>query len=604
MRTSTLSAHRLTRWSPAVLVAAFALLAYWKTFEAGFVWDDYHFLFQEGRWFLEGGDWLTRSMAEFYVFQGDAGDYSTNYFRPLVLIGFVAQMRAGEGNPAVLHGISLGILALNGILVAALTKRWVAKQLTAHTVSNWVAPCAAGVVYVLHPALVESGAWISGQFDLLVTTFTLAALLIDAAVARPYYRAVLVAFCFLLAALCKEAAIVLPLLLAASHWYFGSDTHNGLQRAREVFRLNWRTYVLVIIAGVAYLAIRWTSLGHIFQTNGTAASFSVRSQMFGYAYLEYWRLTFVPFFGLSPLNEVEPAVYLQPDAAQWVRTALSTVAAVAGVVLLKYRRPLGFAISVFTLALLPVLHFLPMLIGLNLHAERFLTLPIAVFLCALAPIIVKWVDSTPPLHSRRWLIGTVTCLWIAGALVTTRSQIPLWNNNLALWTWVTEKSPESTFAANHLLAELVPKGRSEHADALVRKIEATGEIDITSAVTLSSYYANQEEYRKAISLINGVYERSTPGSRMHSAALINFASVSARMGDFAAAKSALRDVLEVSPDSANAHLELVRVLAWEGRRDEALGELPLALSKTSPALRNQTEAELRLLIEQLTHGPD
>lgn len=574
------------------MVVLLATSAYWKVLSAGFVWDDFYFLFREGAWMLEGSEWLSRSLAEFYVFQGDAASISTNYFRPLVLLGYVAQMRLSGGDPSLLHGVSLAIHIINALLVMALTSSWGNNRLSPRLL-RWLT-CGAGVAYVLHPALVEAAAWISGQFDLLVTTFALSALIADRTIERATPRALAVALFFFLAALCKEAAVVIPLLLAAAHWHAtppGQGLHALLNR-------HWRTYTLLIVAGLLYLALRWHSLGHLLQSNGLGLPWIVRIQMFGHAFLEYWHLALVPFYDLSPLHEVSPDYFLELSTAKVAKTAAGIVIFLLSAALLLTRKPAGFPTASFAVALLPVLHLLPMLIGQNLYAERFLTLPLAVLFASSAVFIGGWLASDPGHRTSRALFTIILSLvWILGAFVTTKSQVPLWSSNHALWSWAHAKHPESTFAINQLLNELVHGGDQDQIETLVETLESNEEIDAAHAITLSTYYINKKEYGKAIHLINGVHEISSPGSRLQTAALINFAALSASMGDHDAAESALRDALLASPDNADAHIYLVRILLAAGKMDDAAKELPLAAAKLSPLTRESVHAQLVAQIE-------
>lgn len=543
---------------------------------------------------LEASDWLDRSLREFYVFQGDAQEYSTNYFRPLVLIGFVAQMRLGGGDPSLMHGISLAIHVFNALLVAILTR-----ALSDRATWRTITATTAGLAYVLHPALVESTAWISGQFDLLVTTFALLALVADRTTTNANIRAVLISLFFLLAALSKEAAVVLPLLLLITQWQWPGDHANALtERLRNLVISHWKTYVLMGFAGLIYLYVRWTSLGHLYQPAQSDVPLAARWHMFGYAYIEYWRLALAPFYDLSPLHEVQPKTYLSPSYSQWARTILSTSVLLSGFAMLVIsRNRWAFAVCAFSVALLPVLHFLPMLIGLNLYAERFLTLPLAVLISGGAVAISSWgsykkVRSMP----RGILITILITAWLLAALVTTRSQVPLWSSNQTLWTWTYTKHPDSLFALNHLLAELVPRGDTERIDPHIKVLEEKGEVDVGLAITISSYYASKGEFNKAMNLINGVYRASAEGTRMHTYALINYSIILVKMEDYRTAERVIRDAVKKSPENGDAHLYLVRILSISGKREQAEKELPIALKKVSPIRRAQVQNELLALI--------
>lgn len=583
--------------APTLLIATsmlgLALTAYWRTFGAGFVWDDYYFLLQEGKWLLEGDDWIARSFREFIVFQGDAVGTATNYFRPLVMLGFVAQMRLSQGDPAFLHGVSLGLHLVNSFLVIALCRGW---QMSAATKSWWPA-LVGGALFLLHPALVEPVAWISGQFDLWVTLFTLLALTFDTHIRRAWPRAMAVSFAFLFAALCKETAVVLPALLAITHWHFATGTGRNFLRFTNALQQHWRTYVLVLLTGLGYLGLRWISLGHLYQSNGPGFPWMVRVNMFGHVYLEYWRLAILPFFDLSPIHEARNVDWTQPDTIQWLRTSVSVSILAFGLLLAAARRPAGFAMIIFSIALLPVLHFLPMMIGDNLYHERFLTLPLGVLTAASAAGGGAWIRENRS-RSRELAACILIALWAFAAFLTVRSQVPLWANNQVLWNWAYAKNPDSQFVRNHMLVELINQGRFDDASPIVEMLEKDGEVRPETAITLSSYYIQRGYYDRALHMINGGYENSEPGSRLQAGALANYARLLAEMHDLATAEEVLRATIADAPEEEGPRLFLVRVLAKAGKSEEASRELTNALIRVSPLHRDRIQKELQQVIAQ------
>ena len=70
----------------------------------------------------------------------------------------------------------------------------------------------AGALYGVHPALVESVAFVSSRYDLLATLFLLLALWLEGRL-QGAARVAGVAVAFLLALLCKEVALTLPLVM-------------------------------------------------------------------------------------------------------------------------------------------------------------------------------------------------------------------------------------------------------------------------------------------------------------------------------------------------------------------------------------------------------
>ena len=148
---------------------------------------------------------------------------SPNYFRPLVVLTFLVELRLWPESPGMFHLSNLLLHACNTLLVTLLA-RWLwpidgANALPPY--GRWL-PLIAGLLYGLHPALIESVAFVSSRFDLLMTTCLLLALLFDLRLrGRLVTRALLVGLLLLLALLAKEMAAAFVLVLPVWHQAVG-----------------------------------------------------------------------------------------------------------------------------------------------------------------------------------------------------------------------------------------------------------------------------------------------------------------------------------------------------------------------------------------------
>lgn len=142
---------------------------------------------------------------------GHFGAVSPWLFRPLPLLGWSLLLHVG-GGPIVLHAVNL----LGHGLVAFLTTR-----VAAAYVPRWLA-MIAGLLVLTFPAHVEAVAWVSGVFDVTSTGLTLLALLAARQLTWPVMtRRVAVSGLALAALLCKETALVTPLLVLLDQWALG-----------------------------------------------------------------------------------------------------------------------------------------------------------------------------------------------------------------------------------------------------------------------------------------------------------------------------------------------------------------------------------------------
>lgn len=131
---------------------------------------------------------------------------SPNYFRPLVLLSFIAENSVAGIDARLFHLTNLLLHALNSFLVVLLAQKlWPEPAPAEEGSRSWTA-VLAGLLYGLHPALLEGVAFISSRFDLLLTSALLLARWADGALRTRSRRALAVGGSFFLAALAKERA--------------------------------------------------------------------------------------------------------------------------------------------------------------------------------------------------------------------------------------------------------------------------------------------------------------------------------------------------------------------------------------------------------------
>jgi len=195
------------RWlapAPALIVA----LVYLPALSNGLVWDDITFL-SDLPLYRDPALWLEALRRPFVI--------SANYFRPLALLTFVAELRIGGLNPTLFHLTNVLLHAFNAALVAVLARHLWPLGDGDDAAGGWLA-VGAGLLYGLHPALLEGVTFISSRFDLLLTAFLLLALVADVTLRqRRVARALAVGLAFLLAALTKEMAVALAVVLPLWH---------------------------------------------------------------------------------------------------------------------------------------------------------------------------------------------------------------------------------------------------------------------------------------------------------------------------------------------------------------------------------------------------
>jgi Flp pilus assembly protein TadD len=612
------------RW-PVILPALLVFLVYLPALGCGFVWDDTIFL-RDMPLYRDPALWSQALRAPFVL--------SPNYFRPLALLTFMAELRLGGLNPALFHLTNLLLHALNTVLVGLLARHLGRDVRQAHAdrkPSNdvwppWLVTAGAALLYGLHPALVESIAFVSSRFDLLLTTFLLLALLADVRLRHPVARPLAVGLAFLLAALTKEMALALVLMLPLWHcgamgkWANGQmangraeKDYGRLQKLRKgafIF-LRRRTvgdlgvYAALLIAGVVYLIIRHAALGylllpqagHPIPTGGPVQHLLLVGQsLAAYARLIVWPFTSlgpihygplpVPTHALAPWISLGAALLLLAGLVKWARIApRSGGLAVAGL-----------------LSTLPVVNLLPLELGGGAFvAERFLTFPLALFVLAAVPLLARWQRSairkreaggkkqesscalTLP-HSH-----TLLLLWLAACVVTIQITLPHWRDDLSLWTWAARRAPQSATPPTNLALQYVNRGDySAGLEAAGRALELDpANADAWDNAGLALFYL--ERYAEA----QDAFERAVELEPESALYWNNLAGALREQDQLGAAEQVLLDqALRLDPTLPAAHLSLGIVYLRADRPDLAAGYLQGALRLLPPGQTDQAQTLL------------
>ncbi|GBC93948.1 Beta-barrel assembly-enhancing protease [bacterium HR15] len=445
-------------WLGWAVVPALVIVCYLPALTFGFVWDDEQMLFGRAD-YHDPSRWLQVVRQPL--------DFSPNYFRPLALSTLLVQIWLWRDNPMPFHLLNVLLHGLNTVLVMALAWRLLR--------SEW-GTVLAGLLYGLHPALTESVAFIASRYDLAVTTFLLLALMLSTSAWR--WRSVGVALCFLLAALCKEMAIVLPLLLPAWQFALSHRAHPDLNRRarlRQMAQAEWPTYLALIVAGLLYLGLRYASLGYLHQSPSAESRIDPGSPiqhllLIGRTFTTLIGLVFFPFFSISPAHHTTLPIPLN-DWVAWVQLT-SMLSAIVVLVWLTRRVPMvGWLFVAGAMSLLPVLNIRPLEMAKGIYtAERFLTFPLVLFVLGVA---AAWRE-----RSSKWQAGRVAnregrigsllllmslCLWLVMAVVVILQNLPNWKENRTLWEWMTRASPRSPIGYSNLADTYNKLGRYEDA---------------------------------------------------------------------------------------------------------------------------------------------
>jgi tetratricopeptide (TPR) repeat protein len=398
------------RWV-AGAVAWLAILAYWPCIRNGFTqWDDN--VYVQGA----AANDLWWALTTTHV-----------YYHPLTRLSHYLDWKLWGPNPAGHHAVNVVLHAANAALVVLLAwaiaqrlDRWPERE--RYFFAGWV-----GLIFAIHPLQVESVAWIAERKNLLCGFFSLLALLLYV---RGQWWPMLGAYTAAL--LSKPMAVPLPLVMMALD-YFPLGRRGG-----KILTEKWLLFVLAGILCVLTLwpqhdigALRTHQLGLI-----ERLLIAARSLVF-YLWKLAWPAWLSPFYPLGDELRLWQAEFLVPPVL--------CVAITIGV----WRRPaLRAAWLAYVALVLPVSGLFQA--GGQAVADRFAYL-------AMVPV---WLVAGAALR-RVWV--PVLVAYAAWLVVRTEQQIPVWHDDVALWSTVRKYYPQSRAACRMLTHGLVAQGRFEEA---------------------------------------------------------------------------------------------------------------------------------------------
>jgi VanZ family protein len=453
MRLMTNSPRERTSWMARpwwVLLAPLAVIVvYYPVVRYQYTWDDLSY-------FLE--DSIYRDPARFWQSLRQPFVMSPNYFRPLTVLTFLLEMQTRIPNPGLSHWINLLLHAFNSALVGCLGFLVVKERPDR---GFWA--LAMAIFYGLHPAMTEGVALVSTRFDLMMTGFLILALIAELSLRRKIWlRVAVVSLLFLAAALCKEMAVAFVPVLALWQWVAPdrAGSADGKRKRDDQLLL----FGGLILAGVAYLLIRYGFLGYLFRTR---YYFAIDTGSLGSHLLlvfkslaRYFTVILWPFTVVRPIHFTElPVPYDDWQAWAGLLGSLALIALWARNRKALGSMPLWFALPV--LAALPVLNLAPVqLTGDAFVSDTYLTFPLALFAIALGVALGRSREANRGGEERalRWPLVLMMGWMIASAMVVRFSILPHWENDRALWTWGVRIAPRSALPHANLSGEYSATG--------------------------------------------------------------------------------------------------------------------------------------------------
>jgi predicted negative regulator of RcsB-dependent stress response len=489
--------HGARRWLPPLALALAVTAAYAPSLGGGFLnYDD--------DWLIQNNPVLRRA---------DAGALATVWtdlrpetrqvlgaeYLPVRDTLLWLEVRLFGPSPRAMRTVSLALYLAALLLLGAYLRATLAEKASDEERPPWSLATVTLWLFALHPAHVESVAWLAGQKDLCALVLVAAALLVHARGRRPWAVPLLV----LLAALAKGVAVAVPLLLPCHDWLVRRRPRWGVLAASLAAALAEMGVHLAVGRRVGMLA-PWPGGGRL----ATAATM-------GPVWLRYLGESFVPV-GLSVRHEV--AVHGAGDPRAWAAYLPLALAAVAAAAAARrgWRLP-AYALAWFVLPLLPTSQVLAPL--QNLMADRYLLLAV------LGPCLVLALGLRA--LWRRFPSGLPAAAVVAVMAVLTALRAPVFASSVALWSDAVAREPGSARAQYQLAMALREAGRHDEAEAALRRAAAADDdVGRRAANNLAALLADAGRLPEAQAVLRATAARFPDDPK----ALGNLAEITARLG--------------------------------------------------------------------------
>lgn len=499
----------------------------------------------------------------------------SNLFRPLQMLTYALNYAGWKLDQRVYHLTNVVLHILVAIMLYKLA------QLIS---GNQVLSLSAALLFITHPIHTEAVTYISGRAESLVALFTLASsiLYMQFSVNRSkiaFYFLSLASF--ILALLCKEIAIVVPLLLIAYAYIY-----RGQKRLPFLFHLPF------FLIGLVYILLRKTILN--FSVGKTIID---RFSLFERIPVIFESLTLYFSKLLFPLNlhmEYEPIIPPMTDVRVILGAVIASLLIFLFFVYRKKEKLVSFSIAWFLINYLPVSN----IYALNaFFAEHWIYMP-SLGLFILAGLIVAKI------WQRERIFKNLISVFIISLLICysylTMKQNRYWNNPEDFYKRTLRYAPRSPrlhfrlgllyfrkgmldqgieqtkkalqidpgylLAYGNLVAGYLKKGLPDQAIAVGERGLQIGSDSDTLLNNLGIAYARGGRHEEALVCFKKALLLNPDNAQAHN----SLGSTWAALGAEEEAVASFRKAIEINPDFAMAHYNLGRMYYEMERYDLAV----------------------------------
>ena len=349
------------------IISLFVAAVYIPTFSGEFILDDNPLI--KNNPYIKEAHSLSSYLAQedgITDVTGSAGNYHTGYYRPLISLSYRIDYK--------IWGMKAPGFRTTNLIVHLLTCL-VLYHLMLLFVNDQKAALLAALLFSVHPVNTEAVSWITSRNNIFVTLFSLLSFYsyLKARGSMWYLRTVISAFCFMLAVVSKEFALMLLPIMFLYERFVG-ERKKAIHK--ELF--GYLPFMLIL---VIYFFLRQSATGALLSPKHVH-SLGPNIYFAPYVIVHYLNCVFFPY-RLHSFSVGYPASFLD-----WKAFVSILVLLLVGIILWRKRKNkwLVFSILSFLVSLFPVLNIIPTSAS-SLTAMRWLYFPMSFIFIAVAWVI-------------------------------------------------------------------------------------------------------------------------------------------------------------------------------------------------------------------------
>ncbi|MGD8453944.1 MAG: tetratricopeptide repeat protein [Phycisphaerae bacterium] len=484
-----------------------------------------------------------QSVARFF---GEVFEPTTvkGYYLPLSMTSLMLDcaMGARGDDLRIFHRTALLLHVLNTALVVVLLYALVGSPLAA---------AGAGLLFGVHPLMVEPVAWVGERKTLLATFFALWSLVLYVRFARRggwgYGAASLGAY--LLALLSKPTVLPLPLvMLLLDYWPLRRLSRRAVLEKVPLFAVAATSALVTLISHAKTASLEVTE-----ERSPLSVLLLCCHNLLFYLGECLWPANLSPCYAPPPLTLTQPAV---------VAGVLAVVVLSVGVVLAlrRSRAPLvawvGFVVLIGPM--LGVVRYSWVVLS-----DKYMYLPAVVLLLPVAALVAHFSGR------RRTLAGAAVVVLAVVAGVAARGQWAHWRNTETLYRHMIALTPEVPLLHSNLGLEFARQGRVDEAIAAYRealRLDAQAwKVRTNLAVTLAGLGRFDEAIAEFEAALEAAPEIPHDKATIHN----GLGDALASRGEIDAGLEHIEQALQLNGQLADAHNNRGRALLLQNRLGEA-----------------------------------